>query len=118
MPDAEKFWDALTDNNVIAYLAAHKHDYQRFQKDNKETTQIVAGNGGSPLDYDSASSFFGYTRIDVYASGKIELVTRGYCAPNNYLDPPNGPMAERDRSVLSFNGNSNPLQSPYGVPCN
>ena len=79
---------------------------------------VIAGNGGSPLDGNASSSFFGYSRIDVYASGKIELVTRGYCAPSNYLDPPNGPMAERDRSDLSFNGNSNPFPSPYGVPCN
>ena len=114
LPNATSFWDAMTKNDVIAYLAAHKHDYQRYQPGDTSTTQIIAGNAGSP---NGMAKFFGYSQIHIYKSGKVQLVSRGYCVPNNYLDPNmSSSMKVRDSTYLSLDGNSNPIP-PYSVPC-
>ena len=116
LPNAEPFWKAMSDNGVIAYLAAHKHDYQRYQHNNQNTTQIIAGNAGSKLDHGvDPGGFYGYSLIQIYASGKTRLITRGYCMPNrdDYLNPAAGPMKVRDTSWLNVTGNSNPLTYPY-----
>ncbi|MEP2937590.1 MAG: metallophosphoesterase family protein [Gilvibacter sp.] len=115
LPNAKSFWDTMSANNVVAYLAAHKHDYQRYQPNNAKTTQVTAGNAGSP---NGAASFFGYSLINIYKSGKIQLISRGYCVPNDYLKPNLASrMKVRDSTFLKWTGNSNPI-SPYSVPCN
>lgn len=114
LPNAKSYWDTMSKNNVIAYLAAHKHDYQRYQPGDTSTTQIIAGNAGSP---NGMAKFFGYSQIHIYKSGKVQLISRGYCVPSDYLKPNmSSSMKVRDSTYLKWDGNSNPIP-PYSVPC-
>lgn len=87
-------WQSFEDNNVISMLSAHVHQYQRLQP-NQKTYQLVAGNGGSPLHHKTPPKFFGYTRINIYASGRVEMISEGYDAPYPY-DRPIDPMTNKD----------------------
>lgn len=78
-------WQSFEDNNVASMLSAHVHQYQRMQP-RKKTYQLIAGNGGSPKHHHTPPAFFGYTRINVWASGRIEMVSEGYDAPTPYFD--------------------------------
>ncbi len=99
-------WPTLENEQVAAMLSAHYHDYQRLQPGNKGTYQIVAGNGGSQ----GTAAFFGYSRIDILQSGKIQLVSKGYdCVESNYMQPqPQNPFTTRDSTILSWTANANP----------
>lgn len=93
---SDPVWDAFEANDVVSMLSAHVHQYQRLQPNGK-TYQLVAGNGGSPLDGSTPPQFFGYTRINVWASGRIEMVSEGYDAPTRYDDPVANPQwSQRD----------------------
>jgi len=92
--NSNPLWQSFEDNNVISMLSAHVHQYQRLQP-NQKTYQLVAGNGGSPLDHDTAPEFFGYTRINIWASGRVEMVSEGYDAPYPYNRPIN-PSTNKD----------------------
>lgn len=78
-------WRSFQENKVASMLSAHVHQYQRMQPDSK-TYQLIAGNGGSPVHHHDPPLFFGYTRINVYASGRIEMLSEGYDAPTPYYD--------------------------------
>lgn len=89
-------WNAFEQNNVISMLSAHVHQYQRLQPNGK-TYQLIAGNGGSPLDKRTPPAFFGYTRINVWKSGRVEMISEGYDAPAQYNDPVDDPKwSQRD----------------------
>ena len=109
LPNGGTLWNALQENDVVAMLSAHTHDYYRYQHNNKGPTQVIAGNAGSP----GSSKFFGYSLINVYKSGKTQLISRGYCVPSDYKSAPTGNMQLRDSTYLSIDGNSNPLEYPY-----
>jgi 2',3'-cyclic-nucleotide 2'-phosphodiesterase (5'-nucleotidase family) len=117
LPNAKSFWDTMNNNKkAVAYLSAHTHDYQRYQPSNTGITQVIAGNAGSP---NGAARFFGYSQINIFESGKVQLVSRGYCVPKNpddYRNPPLGNMKLQDSTFLSIEGNSNPI-APYSVNC-
>ncbi|MDG1332364.1 MAG: metallophosphoesterase [Crocinitomicaceae bacterium] len=87
-------WQSFEDNNVISMLSAHVHQYQRLQP-NQKTYQLVAGNGGSPLHHKTPPKFFGYTRINIWASGRVEMISEGYDAPFPY-DRPIDPLTNKD----------------------
>ena len=104
-PEGPVLWPKLQDNNVVALLSSHLHDYQRMQPDDKGTYQIIAGNSGSP----GSATFFGYTQIDIMTSGEIKLTSMGYDKGDPYYKAmPNSPSTVRDQTKLSWSKNANP----------
>lgn len=101
-----EIWPTLESEHVVAMLSAHLHDYQRMQPAGTGTYQVIAGNGGSQ----GSADFFGYSRIDILQSGKIQLVSKGYdCVEGNYMKPqPKNPFTTRDSTILSWSANANP----------
>ncbi len=97
--DSDPVWAAFENDTVTSMLSAHVHQYQRMQP-NQKTYQLIAGNGGSLL---SGGTFFGYTRINVWASGRIEMISEGYDAPNTYYDPVDNPNWTVRDSLLDMN---------------
>ncbi|HEX3150565.1 MAG TPA: metallophosphoesterase [Gemmataceae bacterium] len=64
-------------DKVRAYLCAHEHLWQcdTFDKAPK-VYQVIAGNGGSQLNSKwkpNGGTFYGFSQINVYASGKVGL---------------------------------------------
>lgn len=109
LPDGPIIWPELRKNNVAAMLSAHVHDYQRMQPKGDSTYQIIAGNGGSP----GQATFFGYTTINVYASGKIELKSEGYKIGTPYYTAPipEVPFDTWDSTILTPTANANPYKA-------
>ena len=95
-------WQSFEDNNVISMLSAHVHQYQRLQP-NQKTYQLVAGNGGSPVKHRTPPAFFGYTRINIWASGRVEMLSEGYDSPASYLDPVDDPNWSVRDSLFDMN---------------
>lgn len=95
-------WQSFEDNNVASMLSAHVHQYQRMQP-NQKTYQLIAGNGGSPQHHHTPPKFFGYTRINVWASGRIEMVSEGYDAPTPYFDVVKSPNWSPRDSLFDMN---------------
>ena len=54
-------------DNFVAYLCAHKH-YWDATKLQQSIWQVIAGNAGSRLE---RGDQFGFTLIEIYASGKV-----------------------------------------------
>ena len=107
-PEGPTLWPKLRENNVIAMLSAHKHDYQRMQPEGDKTYQVIAGNAGSPGE----APFFGYTKIDVMSSGEIHLTAMGFDQGNPYYAPvPNSPTTIRDQTILTWTANANPYSN-------
>ncbi|MEZ5018120.1 MAG: metallophosphoesterase [Flavipsychrobacter sp.] len=108
LPEGPVLWPALRKNNVVAMLSAHVHDYQRMQPMGDSTYQIIAGNGGSP----GQATFFGYTTINVYASGKIELKSKGYKIGHPYYAAPvkEESFSIWDSTLLTPTPNANPYK--------
>lgn len=104
-PEGPILWPKLQENNVVALLSSHLHDYQRMQPENKGTYQIIAGNSGSP----GSATFFGYSKIDILSSGKIKLTSMGYDKGDPYYKAmPNSPSTIRDQTNLTWSKNANP----------
>ena len=65
-------------NKVRAYLCAHEHLWDCSQlKHAPKVWQVIAGNAGSKLNskWDpTGGTFFGFSQINIYASGKVGLV--------------------------------------------
>lgn len=95
-------WQSFEDNDVASMLSAHVHQYQRMQP-NQKTYQLIAGNGGSPVHHHTPPAFFGYTRINVYASGRIEMLSEGYDAPTPYFDTVTNPDWSIRDSLFDMN---------------
>jgi hypothetical protein len=95
-------WQSFEDNDVASMLSAHVHQYQRMQP-NQKTYQLIAGNGGSPVHHHTPPAFFGYTRINVYASGRIEMLSEGYDAPTPYFDVVENPDWSIRDSLFDMN---------------
>lgn len=95
-------WQSFEDNNVTSMLSAHVHQYQRMQP-NQKTYQLIAGNGGSPVHHHEPPLFFGYTRINVWASGRIEMLSEGYNAPTPYYDEVKNPKWSVRDSLFDMN---------------
>lgn len=105
LPEGPILWPKLRENDVIAMLSSHKHDYQRMQPGGDKTYQVIAGNVGSPGE----ATFFGYTKIDVMSSGEIQLTSIGFDKGDPYYTAaPNSPSTIRDQTILTKTKNSNP----------
>lgn len=98
--DSDPVWQSFENNEVASMLSAHMHEYQRMQP-NKKTYQLIAGNGGSELN--SGATFFGYTRVNVYASGRIEMISEGYTAGSPYYERVEKPQWSVKDSLFDMN---------------
>ena len=78
-------WDLLEANHAEAMLAAHNHLYYRSQQPSYHPWQLIAGNGGSPLDASASPNklFFGYILVKAYTSGKVMAYSYGRDLPGN-----------------------------------
>ena len=65
-------------DKVRAYICAHEHLWECSRlKKAPQVWQVIAGNAGSKLNskWDPPEgTFFGFSQINVYASGKVGLV--------------------------------------------
>jgi predicted MPP superfamily phosphohydrolase len=91
--EGAKIWDNLEENKVTAMLSAHVHDWEYCQP-KKGTYQIIAGNGGTGASDDNNNNNntyptvnFGYTTINIYASGRVELLAHAWDAKHPYSQP-------------------------------
>ena len=114
LPSGPELWPAFEAAGVTAMLSAHKHDYQRWQPNNKAlgggTYQIIAGNGGSQ----GVTPFFGYSTISIMANGQVRLHSVGFCKGNPYYIPvPFHPTTIRDEVVLTWAKNKNTYTPSY-----
>jgi len=116
---SDTVWNSMSSEGALAMLSAHKHYYDRFKQYEDGTTtektvgpyQVIAGDGGSPPE--SVARFFGYTQINIYKSGKVELVTKG--APINateYYMPSDSALSIRDTATLTFDANASHFHLP------
>ena len=78
-------WSLLEANHAEAMLAAHNHLYYRTQSPPLHPWQLIAGNGGSPLDASASPNklFFGFILIKVYVSGKVMAYSYGRDLPTS-----------------------------------
>ncbi|HEY4133392.1 MAG TPA: metallophosphoesterase [Gemmatimonadaceae bacterium] len=92
VPARDAYWAALETNHVEGMFSAHNHTYFR-QQPTGHTWQVIAGNGGTPLDatidptIPSTGAYFGYTVVTVTNSGRVysksygrDIPTAGYAA--------------------------------------
>jgi len=93
IPARDAYWNVLTANQVEGVFSAHNHTYYRSQPTGK-TFQIIAGNGGTPLDatidltIPSTGAYYGYTVVSVTNGGRVfsksygrDIPAAGYAAP-------------------------------------
>ncbi|MBI1331915.1 MAG: hypothetical protein GC165_03450 [Armatimonadetes bacterium] len=73
---SEMIAEIQTNPNVIGYLCAHVHAWDVTKVGGTRPWQIIAGNGGSPLedDWKPAEKTFGFAVIEIHHSGTITLV--------------------------------------------
>lgn len=73
----DAFWAVLNNNQVEGVFSAHNHVFYRTQPSVGKTWQVIAGNGGTPLDatldtsIPSTGNYFGYTLVVVTNSGRV-----------------------------------------------
>src|SRR5246127_4530004 len=113
LPDAPKLWPVLQKLGVCAMLSAHNHTYQRMQPGGSQTYQVIAGNGGSY----GPTSFFGYSLINIYSSGRVQLISKGYNVDDSksayYLNVPTNYFYNVDTTSLIWGANANPYTHNY-----
>lgn len=75
---------------VKGYFNAHVHEWSSTQlPGTRGVWQIVAGNGGSQLEttWSEPHPYFGFTLVNIYASGKVGVVSYGRPASSPYNSP-------------------------------
>lgn len=76
IPARDAYWNVLVSNQVEAMFSAHNHEYYRAQPTGK-TWQVIAGNGGTPLDagldlsIPSTGKYYGFTVVSVTNGGRV-----------------------------------------------
>jgi hypothetical protein len=93
IPARDAYWNVLVANQVEGVFSAHNHEYYRSQPTGK-TFQVIAGNGGTPLDatidvtIPSTGAYYGYTVVSVTNGGRVfsksygrDVPAAGYAAP-------------------------------------
>jgi hypothetical protein len=95
-------------DKVRAYLCSHEHlwDCAKLEKAPK-VWQVIAGNGGSKLNgkwKPNGGTFFGFSQINVYESGKIGLVNHFRPTPpppqKYFEEKPTPPSPARPQTEL------------------
>ena len=86
IPARDAFWSTLVANQVEGIFSAHNHEYYRVQPNGK-TWQVIAGNGGTPLDatldlsIPSTGNYYGYTVVSVTNGGRVFSKSYGRDVP-------------------------------------
>ena len=101
---ASSLWSKMEGVEALAMLSAHAHTYVPSQIDDK-VHQIVAGNGGSPLDSHDKTcpETFGYCIVNIKTDGSVSLISKGY-APGVpcYTPVPQNKMVEQSPIELNW----------------
>jgi hypothetical protein len=101
------YWLLNANSKVKAYLCAHAHEWDaNLLGGPPGVWQIVAGNGGSPLDpgWDPPGGpYYGFTLVKVYQSGKVGIINYHRPAPVPYYAGP-APPAVPDREFFISRG--------------
>ena len=87
-PAITQLLDSTT--KVKGYFTSHAHEWVATQlPGSRGVWQIIAGNGGSPLDasWTEPDPYFGFTVVKTYASGKVGVVSYRRPAPTPYNAP-------------------------------
>ncbi len=83
----DAFWSALTQGSVEAMFSAHNHVYYRAQPFANTTWQVIAGNGGSPLEttidlsIPSSGKYYGFVVTTVTNGGRVYAKSYGRDVP-------------------------------------
>jgi hypothetical protein len=98
-------------NKVRAYLCAHEHLWDCSQlKQAPKVWQVIAGNAGSKLNgkwNPPDGTFFGFSQINIYASGKVGLVNHRRPTPRppqKYFEgaPVSPPVAQPQPEITLY----------------
>lgn len=87
VPARDAYWAVLNANQVEGMFSAHNHVFYRTQPSVGKTWQVIAGNGGTPIDATvdptiaSTGSYFGYTVVSVLNNGKVISKSYGRDVP-------------------------------------
>ena len=103
-------WTILDQHHGDAMLAAHNHIYYRQQVAGSKPWQIIAGNGGSPLDPSAGvdKQFYGFNLVKVYTNGttngKVMTYSYGRDVPSGGYSSPagNAPTFIRDSVDITW----------------
>ena len=90
-------------DKVRAYLCAHEHLWDCSPlKDAPGVWQVIAGNAGSELNkkWAKKAPYFGFTQINIYASGKVGLVNFQRPVPSPYYGGTAGPARAQPEVIL------------------
>ena len=107
--ERDALWGMLADANAEAMLSAHNHLYFRTQGAVGATWQVVAGNGGSPIEpiIDRENqSWFGYSVVTVHRNNQVTLTSYAHQVPTaGYLTSSAGyPTVIRDEADITWPG--------------
>lgn len=70
-------------SQFVAYLTAHRHRWE-YGKVEGDVQQIIAGDGGSELDYGVHQKAFGFTVVEVLQSGAVRAIPYTRSVPDPY----------------------------------
>jgi hypothetical protein len=86
---------------VRGYFCAHAHLWDATRLPGpRGVYQVVAGNGGSPVESSWAAPFYGFTEVRIYSTGKVGVVSHERPVPSPY-DGPASPTTPRNEVVIS-----------------
>ena len=89
---------------VKGYFTSHAHEWWPTQLPGaRGVWQIIAGNGGSPLEtsWTEPAPYFGFTLVKIYASGKVGVTSYRRPAPSPYDAPTTTPATPAPELVIS-----------------
>ena len=110
-PLATRLSEALSKNQKVrAYICSHAHAWRAFRlQQGKGVWQILAGNGGAPLDAGwkpEGGQYFGFSMLHIYKSGRITVLNYGRALPplpqKFFEDHPVRPRAATLRKQLQL----------------
>jgi hypothetical protein len=108
--DLEALFDA--NSKVHGYFCAHAHLWDaRKLPGTRGVWQIVAGNGGSPLESSFATGpnpYFGFSVARVYESGRVGVVSYRRPVPKPYTGPAQAAVAQPELTIVDANGAPTP----------
>jgi len=106
--ERDALWAAFADAHVEAMLSAHNHLYYRTQGWTGATWQIIAGNGGSPIEpllspYKEEQSYFGYSVVTVHRNNRVTLTSYAHHIGASYLSgSPENPTLVFDQADITW----------------
>ncbi len=101
----DAYWTALEDNQCEAMFSAHNHVWDTVQPHPGKTWQVIAGNGGTSIDWPNTFTepYFGYTVVNIYTNGKVIAKSMGRDLGKYYTDPsPDSVATLRDTVDLTW----------------